>query len=271
MKYALVNGLRREAERGLKGQCQFDGHPMIPRCGNKRMPHWAHQANFTCDHWWDNETQWHRDWKNLFPVEWQEVVHKAPSGEKHIADVKTDQGWIFEFQNSPITVAERQSRDAFYSKLIWIVNGTRREKDLPEFAKAWKEGRQVGANGSLRLIRISECSLLQEWASCDTPVFFDFGTGTNIFWLLPKCPEGKREFVAVFSRDNLVQPHLKGMAQQIDEFAKFLQDFSSLISNYKAQLQGQSRQTIPQPNYRPYRPQGFLQSPQGWGRSRRRF
>jgi len=259
MKYALVNGQRREAERGLKGECQFDRHPMIPKCGLKRRPYWAHRAGYTCDHWWDNETQWHRDWKGLFPIEWQEVVHKSETGERHIADVKTDKGWVFEFQNSPISLAERQSRDAFYSKLIWVVNGTRRPKDLPEFHKVWTEGRPVGANGSLRMIRTSECSLLQEWASCDTPVFFDFGTGTNIWWLLPKCPEGKREYVAAFSHADLVQPHLRGMAQQIDEFAKFLNDFTALVANYVARRRAQTQRPIPQPSYRPYSPQPFLQ------------
>jgi len=53
-----------------------------------------------CDNWWENETQWHRDWKNHFPVEWQEVVQIAEDGEKHIADVKTSEGWVVEFQHS---------------------------------------------------------------------------------------------------------------------------------------------------------------------------
>jgi len=230
MRYALVDGLRREAERGLKGECQFDHHSMIPKCGNKRRPYWAHRAGYACDHWWDNETQWHRDWKSLFPTEWQEVVHKSESGEKHIADVKTDKGWVFEFQNSPISIEERQSRDSFYSKLIWVVNGTRRKKDFPEFAKVWGEGRPIVGKGWLRKVRISECPLLQEWANCDTPVFFDFGTGENILWLLPKCRDGKREHIAIFTRPNLVQPHLEGKDQEIDEFAKFLKDFSALVS-----------------------------------------
>ena len=43
--------------------------------------HWTHQFRQMCDHRWENKTQWHRDWKNRFPQEWQEVVHFADSGE----------------------------------------------------------------------------------------------------------------------------------------------------------------------------------------------
>ena len=54
------------------------------------MWHWAHRGSRFCDPWWENETEWHRSWKGQFPVNWQEVVHQAETGEKHIADVKTE-------------------------------------------------------------------------------------------------------------------------------------------------------------------------------------
>ena len=87
---------------------------MIAKCGNKKVWHWAHKTKKTCDHWWENETQWHRDWKDQFPVEWQEVVHFAEGGEKHVADVKTSTGLVIEFQHSAITKEEVLSRTAFY-------------------------------------------------------------------------------------------------------------------------------------------------------------
>jgi len=66
-----------------------------------------------CDPWWE-ETTWHRDWKAMFPVEWQEVVHHAPNGERHIADVRTEHGFVLEFQHSPLEPVERQARESFY-------------------------------------------------------------------------------------------------------------------------------------------------------------
>jgi competence CoiA-like predicted nuclease len=102
MKFAKVNGQRQEAQPRLSGNCPGCDGPMVARCGTKRVWHWAHLGERTCDVWWENETEWHRAWKNQFPVGWQEIVHRAENGEKHIADVKTSQGWVLEFQHSPI-------------------------------------------------------------------------------------------------------------------------------------------------------------------------
>ena len=54
------------------------------------------------------------DWKKCFPEEWQEVVHFAEDGEKHIADVKTPSGLVIEFQHSAIKPEEQLSREGFY-------------------------------------------------------------------------------------------------------------------------------------------------------------
>ena len=94
MKFALQADQRIEATPNALGVCPCCGTEMIAKCGNRKVWHWAHKTKQTCDHWWENETQWHRDWKDQFPVEWQEVVHKADDGEKHIADVKTPDGLV---------------------------------------------------------------------------------------------------------------------------------------------------------------------------------
>ena len=126
MKFALINGERREAEPSRMGECPSCGNPVVAKCGEVRIKHWAHKARARCDAWWETETEWHRAWKNQFPSEWQEVIHYAENGEKHIADVKTDQGWVIEFQHSHIKPDERGSREDFYGKLIWVVDGNRR-------------------------------------------------------------------------------------------------------------------------------------------------
>ena len=231
-KYALVDGTRREADKsGLRGTCQFDGHPMVARCGPIRKPHWAHLGAYTCDPWWESETQWHRDWKALFPAEWQEVLHvDKATGEKHIADVETDKGWVFEFQHSRIKPEERQARDAFYPKLIWIVDGTRRKKDVPQFASVWKEGRLVGGRQYIRRVRVDGCALLQEWSTSSAPVLFDLGMKPTLWWLLPKSPDGKREYIGAFSSAELIRLHRNGTTEEVDDFAAFLKEFSSLVS-----------------------------------------
>jgi hypothetical protein len=37
MKFALVDGHRREAAPGLSGTCPIDGRPMIAKCGKKKF------------------------------------------------------------------------------------------------------------------------------------------------------------------------------------------------------------------------------------------
>lgn len=124
MKYSLVDNEKVEAFKGGKGECTLCGGETTAKCGTKVIHHWAHKPKDNCDPWWENETEWHREWKNKFPKEWQEVVHHDEvTGEKHIADVKTPAGLVIEFQNSPISIEELSSREKFYKSMIWIVNG----------------------------------------------------------------------------------------------------------------------------------------------------
>ncbi len=125
MKYSLVQNEKVGAFRGGKGQCPLCGESTIAKCGPRVMHHWSHSTLRNCDPWWENETEWHRQWKNNFPKEWQEKIHiDAKTGEKHIADVQTSKGLTIEFQNSPMSIEEMRSREAFYGNMIWIVNGT---------------------------------------------------------------------------------------------------------------------------------------------------
>ena len=131
MKYSLVNTVKSEPFKGGKGSCILCGQETISKCGPIKVHHWAHKSLKNCDPWWENETEWHRKWKNYFPKGWQEIIHHDEvSGEKHIADVKTSKGIVIEFQNSPISVDELNSREEFYKNMIWIVNGAKFEKNF---------------------------------------------------------------------------------------------------------------------------------------------
>jgi competence CoiA-like predicted nuclease len=140
MKFSLVNGQRQEARPDLHGKCPACDHAMVAKCGEVNIWHWAHKGRRACDVWWENETEWHRAWKGRFPENWQEFVHTADNGERHVADVRTDRGWVIEFQHSHIRPEERHSRDAFYPKLVWVVDGARRKRDLAQFSNALERG-----------------------------------------------------------------------------------------------------------------------------------
>ena len=124
MKYALVNGVKQEPAPKLKGICCNCGAITQSKCGTRKVWHWAHITLQHCDSWWESETEWHRLWKGYFPYQNQEVIHfDDTTGEKHIADIKTDNGMVIEIQNSPMNEMEMFSREHFYGKLMWIING----------------------------------------------------------------------------------------------------------------------------------------------------
>ena len=173
MKYALVNGVKTTPEKGLKGQCQLCSADVVAKCGDIKVHHWAHKSKIECDKWWESETQWHRNWKNCFPVEWQEIVHRASSGEKHIADVKTPHGLVVEFQHSHISREERDSRESFYEHMIWIVDGTRRKTDLEKFYAGTKyfERTQIP---NFFFVPYPEKVLSKDWLGSKEIVILDF-------------------------------------------------------------------------------------------------
>jgi competence protein CoiA len=123
MQFAMVGAERLEAFPGGRGLCPICGAAMIAKCGPRILHHWAHAGRRTCDPWWENETEWHRAWKNLFPEACREISHTAPDGEIHRADIKTPTGIVIEIQHSAMTDAERQSREAFYGNLVWVIDG----------------------------------------------------------------------------------------------------------------------------------------------------
>lgn len=121
MKYAIVGNQKKEAEKGVKGLCPMYNQPVIAKCGQFKINHWAHKSRKHCDSWWENETEWHRQWKDLFPKEWQEVIsYDEKTGEKHIADIKTNMGSVIEFQHSNISIQERESREKFYKDMMCV-------------------------------------------------------------------------------------------------------------------------------------------------------
>ncbi len=126
MQYALVNNLKIEPAKGLKGTCLLCNKEVIAKCGIIIIHHWAHKNLKQCDNWWETETEWHREWKNKFPQEFREICFKDElTREIHRADIHNSKGITIEFQNSPMSTEELKSREVFYPKLLWVVNAKR--------------------------------------------------------------------------------------------------------------------------------------------------
>jgi hypothetical protein len=222
MKYALINGDKAEATKRAKGFCPSCGKELIAKCGEVKVNHWAHKGSRNCDPWWENETDWHRSWKGKFPVDWQEVIHFDKSGEKHIADVKTQSGCVLEFQHSYLNPEERRSRNAFYPKIVWVVDGTRRKTDKPQFQKIIEESTYVCTEP--HILRVSfpdECRLLKEWHDINALVFIDFqevkeSKQSMLWFLFPKISSSEA-YLSAFSRAKFIELHNKN---KFDELVK---------------------------------------------------
>ena len=216
MRFALSNNERIEPTKGAKGLCPCCGSELVARCGEIKRHHWSHKKKCD-DHWWENETEWHRNWKNKFPKEWQEIIQRDESGEKHIADVKTGSGWTIEFQHSPISKEERDSRDYFYNKLIWIVDGTRRKTDIEQFDNLIYHASNISNEPFILRVfdeeTLDRFRLNQEWGSSKSLVLFDFGKSevryrdeyksNEDLWLIH--PSRDRTYITSISKHSFIE------------------------------------------------------------------
>lgn len=226
MKFALVNNQRLEATPKTKGICPVCNAPVIAKCGDIKAHHWAHETKQDCKNdRWETEGQWHRNWKNQFPQDWQEQIVTI-NNEKNIADIKTPQGLVIEFQHSHITPEEQRARENAYQNMLWVVDGTRLKYDFPRFQKNIKGNKRdfltIRNNIKVFDIHFYDEVFSKNWLHCSVPVVFDF------------LGEEKEEQANIFQKYlYFLLPRNKVIP---DEFSAFLlymprKDFVSFIKN----------------------------------------
>lgn len=252
MQYALVNGEKREASRGLIGVCQSCDQLMIPKCGPIKAPHWAHKSEARCDPWWEKETPWHRAWKELFPEGWREVRQHDATGERHIADVRTEHGLVIECQHSSISAVEVAAREKFYlsvGTMVWLVDGARYKAGLPKLVESQK---WWGKTGKKRVFSTDrpEKSFPRSWLNCSVPVIFDFSGaseqngGVHKFWcLLPGRARGRAVVAAVSRRWLVEKAKTKSELVQCERILAEVAEFEGRIEILANQA-SQARQRI---------------------------
>ena len=203
MKYALQNNAKVVATPGATGTCACCGSALVAKCGSLKVWHWAHKSKKNCDHWWENETQWHRNWKNKFAEDWQEIVQISEDGEKHIADVKTPAEFVIEFQHSPISPSERISREEFYGDMCWIVDATRLKSDAAKFNRAPTLRNLSFPTLLSENVPVDFFPSLLKWYSARPPVFFDFGN--KLFCILPTSEHSMHRLMFSVSHSKFVE------------------------------------------------------------------
>lgn len=196
MKYALIGNQRLEASPKVAGICQGCGMPTVAKCGKMVLWHWAHKAGMHCDRWWEPESRWHRMWKDRFPPDWQEVcLLNSATGERHIADVRTPAGLVIEMQRSTIDPSEVRTRETFYQKMIWIVDGCKNEFDPFNFSNM-RSNRDE--DGVVQFHWHGRSKLFHRWHS-QKPVFIDFGEAHGFWRILHFDPSTNRGLAGIVS------------------------------------------------------------------------
>lgn len=212
MKFALVNNERCEATSKAKGVCPVCGSSVIAKCGERNVHHWAHETRKNCHNSrWETEGEWHQNWKNKFPKDWQEKIIVV-NGEKNIADIQSEQGFVIEFQHSYIKPDEQRAREHCYKEMVWVVDGLRLKNDFPRFSKNITQNTKLFMNGfPLYTIDFVDEVFSKNWLHSSVPVLFDF-SGNNdeqpLYCLLPEninkssyssfvFPISKNEFVSL--------------------------------------------------------------------------
>lgn len=221
MKFALVGEERKEAQPGLDATCSVCMASLVAKCGHVRVWHWSHRAVRNCDHWWEPETEWHRSWKNQFPVDWQEVIQYAEDGEKHVADVRTAAGVVIEFQHSGLRREERQSRETFYKRIVWVVDGLRRKRDRPSFFASLIRSQIFSLKPLTYLLYPDENAILSEWSGSSVPVFLDFGEDIEqenmqrfsvpVLWRLDPVKSRNGAYLTPVRKDSFAAAYIGGL------------------------------------------------------------
>lgn len=173
------NGERIRPASHAVGVCPLCCGPVIAVCGNKRIWHWRHSSDAQCP-FSKNETPWHRGWKNLFPEKWQEIIrYDSLTKEKHIADVMTPQGFVLEFQHSPMPEEERISREKFHKTMAWVVDCSESKRDKTRLAKNRLTTLHLLKSGMhncyLTRFNFEKELFRNEWLNSAVPVVFDYG------------------------------------------------------------------------------------------------
>lgn len=211
MKFAIVAGTRVEPSRKARGVCPGCGAETIAKCGSHVVWHWAHKSLAHCDAWWEPETEWHRQWKNRFPAEWQETILLDPrtgTGERHIADVRTAGGLVIEFQRSTIDPEEVRAREAFYQRMIWVVDGCKNDVDKYNFSNM-RSRPDTNALADFRWH--SKSKLFARWHTLK-PVFIDFGEEHGFWRILRYDPETRKGLAGLVNVKGFVELASSGTA-----------------------------------------------------------
>jgi hypothetical protein len=135
--------------------------------------------------------------------------------------VKTENGVVLEFQHSFLRPNEREARESFYPKMVWIVDGLRLKRDRAQFLASLRAATVVKLKPLTFSFPLNNGALLRDWRARRVPLFFDFGHDSElgralgfdepVLWRLnPRSPNGVVH-VSPVPRTSFLRAYLKGL------------------------------------------------------------
>lgn len=103
---------------------------------------------------------------------------------------------VVEFQHSSIHPEEVQSRESFYKRIVWVVDGARSESDRTFFFMGLNK---PSIDGYASFEWIGRGKLFNRWHTTK-PVFIDFGNEHGFWRVLKFNPSTKRGVVKIVDR-----------------------------------------------------------------------
>jgi hypothetical protein len=139
------------------------------------------------------------------------MIHQSEAGEKHIADVKTEYRVVLEFQHSHLRRDEREAREKFYQKMVWVVDGVRRKRDTAQFFALVDQATILNREPLIVSVQYQwESALFRDWEASNVPVYFDFRDAPVLWRLNPLYPE-RDASVGLEPRDGSVASAQRGV------------------------------------------------------------
>ena len=174
MMYAVTeDGTRIEATPNRQAFCPGCRAPVIAKCGEIYVRHWAHSSGAECDPWHEPETPWHTGRKRQFSPSCREVVIGEHRADIFALNRYSSLPCVIELQHSPIECAEIAERESFYGEMVWVIDGI-------GFKGNFEFGRETKTNGGATAEAPFRWKWFRRsWAGSKKPLYLDFG---NCFW-----------------------------------------------------------------------------------------
>jgi competence CoiA-like predicted nuclease len=112
--------------------CPMCHEPVIARCGQIKVWHFAHKVDSSCEMSRYGMTEWHYDWQMQFPEHEREIII-THNGVTHRADVIHEHPFgkrVFEFQRKMMPLDEMIERENFWMNqgyiFFWVFDCTKK-------------------------------------------------------------------------------------------------------------------------------------------------